>query len=167
MYEMVHDWVFFNDRNINPYWTKRSPIFCWMCALLWKWTFAIYLSLSVSLTEFLISFLRVSSSLNKFAAIFLILLPDIPLSCLEERKLEDVQLLKRRINQLRQGRSGDFQPPGNSKTPLWTGTYTYAQYNVSACFGLLGLLGDPFSKTIAVNPCSWSALVKWICKRLF
>lgn len=112
-------------------------------------------------------FLRVSSSLNKFAVIFLILLPDIPLSCLEERKLEDVQLLKRRIDHLRQGRSGDFQPPGNSKTPLWTGTYTYAQCNVSACFGLLGLLGDPFSKTIAVNPCSWSALVKWICKRLF
>lgn len=105
-------------------------------------------------------FLRVSSSLNKFAAIFLMALPDIPLSCLEERKLEDVQLLKRRINQLRQGRSGDFQPPGNSKAPLRTGTYTYAQHNVSACFGLLGLLGDPFSKTIAVNPCSWSALVK-------
>ncbi|XP_029688680.1 adenylyltransferase and sulfurtransferase MOCS3 [Takifugu rubripes] len=36
---------------------------------------------------------------------------NIPLSCLEERKLEDVQLLKRRIDQLRQGRSGDFQPP--------------------------------------------------------
>lgn len=61
-------------------------------------------------------FLRVSSSLN--VVIFLILLPDIPLSCLEERKLEDVQLLKRRIDQLRQGRSDDFQPPGNSKTPL-------------------------------------------------
>ncbi|TWW72301.1 Adenylyltransferase and sulfurtransferase MOCS3 [Takifugu flavidus] len=30
---------------------------------------------------------------------------------LKERKLEDVQLLKRRIDQLRQGRSGDFQPP--------------------------------------------------------
>ncbi|CAG09882.1 unnamed protein product [Tetraodon nigroviridis] len=35
---------------------------------------------------------------------------NIPLSCLEERKPEEVQLLKKKINQLKLGRSGDFQP---------------------------------------------------------
>lgn len=121
-------------------------------------------------------FLQFDSSFNAFVTIFLILLPDIPLSCLEERKPKDVQLLKKKINQLKQGRSGDFQPKGNSKTLLhqgctllstWTCTYTYSHHSVSACFWLLELLGDPFSKTIAVNLCSWSALVKSICKKVF
>lgn len=158
----------------------QNPIFCWMCALLWKWTYAIYLSLSVSfyrIVFLLFSFFFLFAiSFNTFVTILLILLLDIPLSCLEERKPEDVQLLKKKINQLKQGRSGDFQPKGNSKTPLhpgcallstWTCTYTYSQYSVPAGFWLLELLGDPFSKTVAVNLCSWSALVTLIYKTVF
>lgn len=45
--------------------------------------------------------------------------------------------------------------------------HAYSQYGVLACFWLLELLGDPFSKTITVNLYSWSAVVKLICKRLF
>lgn len=50
--------------------------------------------------------------------VLLILLPDIPLSCLEERKSERIRLLKERIGQLKQQMSGDCQPAGNVKTPF-------------------------------------------------
>lgn len=48
--------------------------------------------------------------------VVLILLPDIPLSCLEERKSEQLRLLKERISQLKRQMSGDCQPAGNVKT---------------------------------------------------
>lgn len=45
--------------------------------------------------------------------IHLILLPDIPLSSLEESKSEHIRLLRERIDQLKQQMAGDCRPPGN------------------------------------------------------
>jgi len=50
--------------------------------------------------------------------ILLILLPDIPLSSLEYRKSEDIQLLQERISQLKQQMEGDCRPPGNVPNTL-------------------------------------------------
>lgn len=50
-----------------------------------------------------------------FTIVLLMLMPDIPLSSLEERKTEHIRLLKERISQVKQQMSGDCEPPGNAK----------------------------------------------------
>lgn len=44
----------------------------------------------------------------------LLFVPDIPLSSLEERKSEHVQLFQERLGQLKQQLAGDRRPPGNT-----------------------------------------------------
>lgn len=59
------------------------------------------------------------SPISHFCVIMLlILLPDIPLSSLEERKSEHMQLLQERISQLKQQMEGDCWPPGNMSKHL-------------------------------------------------
>lgn len=110
--------------------------------------------------------------------ILLTLLPDIPLSRLEERKSEHIRLLQERISQLKQQMEGDCRPPGNMAEPHvdWNGRalvhitlcglilHTYSGQLVT---GVRGLLGDPCSKTRTVNPSSWPASEKLIFKMLF
>lgn len=53
-----------------------------------------------------------------FVVSLLLLLPDIPLSSLEEKKSEHMQLLQERIGQLKQQMVGVCWPPGNM-TKRW------------------------------------------------
>lgn len=95
-----------------------------MCALLWRWIYATYLSPSVSfLWQRHVSLLLCSlvsvhvHSVSHFPVInLLILSPDIPLLSLEERKSEHFLLLQERISQLKQQMAGDCRPPGNMST---------------------------------------------------
>lgn len=61
--------------------------------------------------------LKQSHSISDYPSVFgvLILFPDIPLSCLEERRSEHLRLLKERISQLKGQMSGDGLPAGNVK----------------------------------------------------
>lgn len=93
----------------------QSPIYCWTCALLWRWTYAACRSLSVSFLETEAQHQPPIS--NPGGTIPLILLPDIPLAGLEERKSEHLRLLRERIGQLKQQMEGDRRPAGNIPEP--------------------------------------------------
>lgn len=112
-------------------------------------------------------FFQFSSSFNTFVTIFLILLPDIPLSCLEERKPEDVQLLKKKISQLKQGRSGDFQPKGNSKTPnTIRGLYIIVNMKIYVCMLTVQFVGLFLAAGVARWPLfqnNYSQPVQLVC----
>lgn len=54
----------------------------------------------------------------------LMLLPDIPLSSLEEKKSKDIQLLQEKISQVKQQMAGDQQAPGNLVLQLRIHVYT-------------------------------------------
>lgn len=64
--------------------------------------------------------------------ILLMLLPDIPLSSLEGKKSEHIQLLQDRISQLKQQMAGDCKPPGNKSNTIkdyscfFKATFTYS-----------------------------------------
>lgn len=89
----------------------QSPISWWTCALLWRWIYATYLPLSVSFQWWTH---KINLPIPHFCVIILLILfPDIPLSSLEERKSEHIQLLQERISQLKQQMEGDRRPPGN------------------------------------------------------
>lgn len=149
-----------------------------MCALLWKWIYATCLFHSVSfLWCGLFSrptwFVIVCATIQDCVIVVLILLPDIPLSCLEERKSEQLRLLKEQISQLKRQMSGDCQPAGNVKTLFRAPTcciFTvhcvvwYRLILASLLQVVMGLLGDHFSKTSTVNLSSWPDLKKLICK---
>lgn len=91
----------------------------------------------------------------------LILFPDIPLSCLEERRSEHLRLLKEQISQLKGQMSGDCLPAGNVKTPFKAPTCCIFTVHCVVWYRLIlasllqvvtGLLGDPlFSKTSAAS----------------
>lgn len=83
----------------------------------------------------------------------LILFPDIPLSCLEERRSEDLRLLKERISQLKGQMSGDCLPAGNVKTAFKAPTRCIFTVQCVVWYWLIlasllqvvtGLLGDSF-----------------------
>lgn len=123
--------------------------------------------------------LKQSHLISDYPCVFavLILFPDIPLSCLEERRSEDLRLLKERISQLRGQMSGDCRPAGNVKTAFKALTCCIFTVHCVVWYRLIlasllqvvtGLLGDLFfpKQVRPVDLSSWPDLKKSICKIL-